>query len=316
VGVLEQRCNPLTRAERGVKCQVGRDLAVIRMHRHLKFGNRLLLAALAVGTIAVVLISALANPLRANAQSTQQAAANVSFDVASVKVSDSPVISTRFERSGGHILWTTDLWDLVKYAYHVQNWQISGSLPGSRYGYTIEAVTDANATDDQIRLMFQSLLADRFKMVVHRTSKDAQGYALTVAKGGPKLQQATDGKAPPMPAWLPEAYRSANLPEREHDISDTLPGDGVALIIGRRVTLQDLSDDLSAHALQAPVFNLTGLTGEYYFAFEFAAGDSPTATDVPTLSGALKELGLNFEKRTGPVEILVVDHVEKVPTEN
>ena len=279
-----------------------------------QFAARSLLAA---SISAATLAAALTNPLHAGAQSQQRdSAASHSFDVASVKVSDSPIISSRFDRAGGHIAWTTDLFNIIEYAYGVRNWQISGPVPGSSYAYAIEAVTDPKTTDDQVRLMFQSLLADRFKMAVHEETKDAPGYALAIAKGGLKIQEATDAKIPPMPGWLPPLYKTGDPAGMEHHISATLPSSGVVLIIGRRVTMQQLSENLSV-AIQSPVFDLTGLHGEYYFAFEYAEGaDTGGTNDLPPLPGALKLLGFNFEKHTGPVKTIIVDHIEKVPTEN
>jgi uncharacterized protein (TIGR03435 family) len=126
------------------------------------------------------------------------------FDVASVKVSDKPYLLIAPTRSGGRIQWTTDLPYVLGYAFHMQPWQISGPIPGSAPIFEFDLVTNAAATDDQVRLMFQSLLIDRFKMAFHRQTKEVDGYALTVAKGGPKMDEARDEKIPP----LPESFRA------------------------------------------------------------------------------------------------------------
>lgn len=60
----------------------------------------------------------------------------------------------------------------------------------------------------------------------------------------------------------------------------------------------------------------TGLSGKYYLGFEFAKDEHPPDVDLPTIFPALQDLGLKLEKRKGPVEVLMVDHVEKIPTEN
>jgi uncharacterized protein (TIGR03435 family) len=243
-----------------------------------------------------------------------QTAAPLRFDVASVKVSDKQYLVIFPERSGGRVTWTTDLWYMLGYAYRLELWRISGPVPDSTNVYRVDAVTDPNATDDQVRLMFQSLLADRFKMAVHRVEKEVDGYALTVAKGGPKMEETKDGDKP---AALPEWMRkhSADAADMEGHVVATVEAPGVAAITGRRITMLQFSEALQ-RVLSVAVFDQTGLTGKYYLAFEFAQPDHPTDAEVPDLFSAVKELGLRLEKRRGPVEMLVVDRIEKTPTGN
>jgi len=80
---------------------------------------------------------------------------------------------------------------------------ISGPVPGSQSIYSIDAKTAADATDDQVRRMFQTLLAERFRMSVHWESKDADGDALALGKPEPNLKEARDGEdPPPLPEWF------------------------------------------------------------------------------------------------------------------
>lgn len=235
------------------------------------------------------------------------------FEVASVKASTDPVISTRFTRSGGRVHWTTDLWYLIEYAYGMQGWRVSGTIPGSDYAYTVDAVTDPKATDSQVRLMFRTLLRERFRMTAHRTAREVQGYGLAVANGGLGLEEAKEGSAiPPLPAGF---RKGADPAAMEGIVTATVPRAGVIRIVGRRVTIGQFCERLQA-ALQGPIFDLTGLAGKYYFDFEFAQDDGPAPGSAPSLSGAIKDLGLKLEKHKGPVEMLVVDHIEATPTEN
>lgn len=160
--------------------------------------------------------------------------------------------------------------------------------------------------------MIQSVLADRFKMVAHSASKDADGYALTVRKGGAKIAEAKENDKP---AALPEWSRDVSIPDFEGKISATMLGGGVIAVTGRRVTMSQLAQTLQ-RVTGEPVWDRTGLSGNYYFAFRYAPDEKPD-TDAPSLGKALKEnLGLQLEKQKGPVETLVVDRIEKTPGEN
>src|SRR5690348_4151907 len=268
------------------------------------------LKAVAISSLFVGMIGAV-SPLLG--QSQTPSAALPTFDVVSVKLSTSPLLSTRFERAGTHISWTTDLWYVIEYAYRVQNWQISGSIPASyAAAYNIDAVTNPKTTDDQLRIMFQSLLADRFKIKFHRVVKERPGYALSVATGGLKIQAANKASIPPLPFSAQQTKEDAA--RREHSIVSTAPRAGVVRVEGRRVTLERLCQELQI-LFREPVVNQTGLTAEYYFAFEYA--NDPSVSDVPTLDSALKDLGLSLHReRSVAFQTLVVDHIEKVPTPN
>jgi uncharacterized protein (TIGR03435 family) len=125
----------------------------------------------------------------------QTAATSPSFEVASVRAIPSSTgppgnLSLTPRRSGGRIAWNTNLSLLARYAYHLPGWRISGMDKDQSF-YEINATMDASATEDQVRLMLQKLLADRFNLATHRETKELQGYALVVAKNGPKIRAAT-----------------------------------------------------------------------------------------------------------------------------
>jgi uncharacterized protein (TIGR03435 family) len=222
------------------------------------------------------------------------------------------ILENRPRRSVGRFSWTTQLAYLVSYAYNLQSWRISGDTSAFGSIYELEAATDPKATDDQVRLMLQALLINRFKMAVHRVTKDADGYALTVAKNRPKLQEATEGEVPPLPDWLRKP--SDDPAKLEELVVSTLPERGIGAITVRRATMLQFTETLQ-RALNTAILDQTGLTGKYYFALQCATGDIPDAP-VPSLFSAVKELGLRLEAHKGPVEMLVVDHLEKIPTEN
>ncbi len=242
-----------------------------------------------------------------------QTAAALRFDVVSVKPNPEPILWTSPERSGGRIRWSTDLHYLIGYAYRMQPWQWTGAVPGSDHIFDVNATTDPNATEDQVRLMFQSLLIDRFKMEVHREQKEVDGYLLTVAKGGEKMRAAKEGEAPPLPAWA--SQHSEDPARMEGLVLAVLGGPGIGHMAGRRVTMLQFAETLQ-RLLATAVIEQTGLTAKYYFEFDYATGNSTADVPLPDLFSAVKELGLKLEKHKGPAEILVVDHIEKTPTEN
>ena len=237
----------------------------------------------------------------------------LSFDVATVKPSTQPWLQIVPQRSGGRFTWTTDLHYLIGYAYQLPLSRLAGTVPGSDYLYEVVATTDPNATDEQIRRMLQTLLAERFKLAVHPGTKEADGYTLKAGKNGPRILEAKEeGPPPPMPAWMGTQVAEASLDGR---VVAMAPSAGVVAITGRRVTMAQLAASLERQ-VGAFVTDETGLSGKYYLGFEFAKEDHPPEVDLPTIFPALQDLGLKLEKRKGPVEVLVVDRVERTPTEN
>jgi uncharacterized protein (TIGR03435 family) len=252
-------------------------------------------------------------PHRNRAQS--QTAAALSFEVTSVKPSDLPFLQIAPQRSGARVTWTTDLTYLITYAYNMPSWRVSGAIPGSDHIYAVDATAAPGATESQVRLMFQSLLTDRFQMAAHRVTKEVDGYGLTLGKGGLKIKEA---KPEDNPAAMPEWFATRRVPaaDIEGKVVTTIESAGVAAIAGRRVTMAQLAEALQ-RVLRIAVIDETGLSGRYYFGLEYAQGDNPANTDVPPLFTAIQEsLGVRMEKRKTAVEMLVVDHIEKTPTEN
>jgi bla regulator protein blaR1 len=243
-----------------------------------------------------------------------------SFDVASVRAIrnfQGPLpdgFSMRPRRSGGRISWVTGPAALLRYSFDLPAWRIVGGSPGAGAAfYSIQATMDASVTDAEIRLMLQKLLADRFKLTVHRETKEVEGYALLVNKGGPKIKAAVSGEDHPMPDYLGGKTASAF----EGSVFVSVEGKGISALTGRGVSIAQMADTLSS-TLNTAVRDETSLEGRYYFGFKFLNVDSVPAPDVegvPLFSAIQSELGLKLEKRKLPVEMLVVDDFE-APSEN
>jgi len=246
------------------------------------------------------------------AQPQPAAAARPSFDVASVKPANLTFLQLAPQRSGGLIRWSTGLNLVIEYAYHLQVWQIAGSpsTPGDLFAF--EATTSAEATEEQVRLMFQSLLAERFKLEVHRETREQDGWALTLGKSGLKIKEAKDGEPPPpMPEWFGK-FKPSDL---DGNVMATMEGKGVSALTGRRVSMAQLATALQ-RVQRAFVHDETDVAGKYYFGIKFAPDNGLADSDLPPLVVAIQELGLRLERRKSPVEVLVIDHLEKAPTEN
>lgn len=180
--------------------------------------------------------------------------------------------------------------ELVRFAYDIKEYQLSAPdwmIKGD--GYDIEANAAPGTTRKQMRPMVQTLLQERFKLVIHRETRMLPLYVLTVARGGPKLKQAAEGER-----------RSGNF---EH-----------TRLTSRKVSMPQFAEDLSREMDQI-VQDSTGISGLYDIVLEFAPDES--ATGLPSIFTAIQQqLGLKLTASKGPVEIVVVDHAEKVPVGN
>jgi uncharacterized protein (TIGR03435 family) len=264
--------------------------------------------------------------------SSQTAASDeLKFEVASVKPAQS--VSGRFTMNGGpgtsdpgRISYTNIvLRRVLLSAYEVKNYQISGPNWLDTLRFDITAKVPDGTTKDQLQSMLRNLLNTRFKMQVHRESKEVPIYALLGAKGGLKIRAAVEDAAL---AGKPSEDQLAQIQSAEgKDGFPTLSLRAPGLVIetkgGRgRVTAKEapmtkLADLLSGQ-VGRPVVDMTGLAGNYSFVVYFTP-EGPSSADgsEPSIFGALQEqLGLRLEARKGPVELLVIDHAEKVPTEN
>jgi uncharacterized protein (TIGR03435 family) len=203
---------------------------------------------------------------------------------------------------------------LLRYAFNLPDWRIAGFKEEWAY-CSINARLEAPATPEDVRAMLRQLLIERFKLTTHTKVEERSGYALLIGRRGPRLQvAAVDGVPPAMPPY----FSSQPLDAFAGYVVTSSEGKGVAAITGRGVPVSELADALSQQ-LGAFVTDKTGLNGQFYFGFTFQRSDyvNTDAAEAPNIFDAVEqELGLRLEKERGPVEFLVVDHVEKIPVEN
>ncbi len=209
---------------------------------------------------------------------------------------------------------------LAVLAYDLKGLQLPNS-PDTRSTCHIVAKVPPEATREQLRGMIQNLLAERFKLTFHYETKAVQVYDLVVAKGGPKLRESSQGRASEtardeygfLP--LPSTYRGTTMTSNSRI--------GVDHWVARSATSAQIVRLLSTR-LRRPVSDLTGLKGQYDFDLNFtvaglentnaAAGEIENT--APTIFDAIKTLGLVLERKPGSIDMFIVDHAEKTPTEN
>ncbi len=227
------------------------------------------------------------------------------FEAVSVKPNPSIGRSSGFRTDPGRLSATNvSLRGLIVRAYGVKDFQVEGPDWLSSERFDVSATfpdsmpKDSQKRDAAFHQMLQNMLADRFKLLVHREQKIRPVYGLTAGKSGVKFKAA------------------ANCDSRGANSSDTH-------YAGRCVSMDAFSAFLAGRhrdlPVDLPVVDMTGLAGFYDLTLDWVPesgqlGDSPSGL---TLVVALEEqLGLKLETRKAPVEMLVVDHADRVPTEN
>jgi uncharacterized protein (TIGR03435 family) len=260
--------------------------------------------------------------------------------------------------------------NVVMTAYGVKGYQISGPKWLDSERFDIVAKIAMGATKEQFQMMLQNLLAERFKLAVHRETKELPIYALVVGKGGPKLKESVDDSAasqggaagpggpsasapPPPPPPGGDGAGPVRMKMGADGMPQLPPGVGknglMMMMMNGRLRMVGNGQPVSAltgmlaDQLGRPVVDATELKAKYDFTVDFTpenmsgpmgglpppppqheggpGGGGPMAS-APDASGlsiftALQEqMGLKLEQRKGPIDLLVIDHMEKVPTEN
>jgi uncharacterized protein (TIGR03435 family) len=253
----------------------------------------------------------------------------LAFEVASVKPSQSA--GGRFTMSGGP--GTSDpgrvsysnvpLRRVLLAAYDLSNYQILGPDWLNSLRFDITAKMPAGVTKEQFQWMLRNLVASRFRMTTHLETKELPIYALVAAKSGPKLKPDVDGEPGKSPDDQVPAVTQGEGKDGFPVVSLRTPGlvietkDGRARVTAKGVTIAKFADFLSGR-LDRPVIDMTGLAATYSFALYFSPENaSPDASSDPSIFIAVQEqLGLRLEARKGQVQLLMIDHAEKAPTEN
>lgn len=257
----------------------------------------------------------------------------LSFEVASIKpvgpLDGDAIMSGKRKPPGMSVdnaLIVINSWSIIQMissAYGVSRNQVVGgpawlSSLMNTPRFDIAATMPEGATKQQIPEMLQALLAERFKLSAHREKRDAPAYALIVGRDGPTLKEAAPG--------MPESERpSTARPEDDRNSEN-----GRIRYEYDSVTMEKFASLLSRN-LDRPVVDQTGLKGRYQASYvvdlmadvnRALMSVSPNADPVgsvdprDSIASSLKRLGLKLDSRVLPTDVIVIDHVEKMPTEN
>lgn len=278
-----------------------------------------------------------------------QDTARVGFEVASIKPSAPASFGTGRVLGGMHIDGSQVNWsflslkDYIVSAYRVRIYQIDGPDWLGSERFDINAKLPAGGSPKDAPQMLQTLLADRFHLKIHREQKDFAVYGLVVGKGGLKMQEPADAGAPSPPAASSASGGTASV------AAVSRPG-GVTVNYSNGATFTFAENKFEGHKLSAtlmadvmarftdrPVVDMTGLKGTYDFTIDLSPEDFramgiraaiAAGAQIPpqvlqqfessgdSLANALEKLGLKLEPRKAPIEVLVVDHMDKAPSEN
>jgi uncharacterized protein (TIGR03435 family) len=210
------------------------------------------------------------------------------------------------------MLNTTDssLSDLIKFAYDLHPRQITGGpawIETEKYDISAKPDTEGIPNGRQLKMMVQKLLAERFELKFHRDKKELSAYAITVAKPGPPKLTKNDSNPTGLPGF---------------------GGGGPSGMLVRNATIAEFANVLQSRLLERPVVDQTGLgTQRWDFVLKWtldagqmaAAGAPPNAqppadnADAPPdiFAAMQQQLGLKLESTKAPVDVMVIDKVEK-----
>jgi len=237
-------------------------------------------------------LSVFAIPASVLAQAPPEAAP--AFDVASVKLN--PAGGNRIEVTPGRLTITSaTLATCIKWAYGVQDRQFSGANSGivgllTSERYDIVAKSAGLAPESQLKRMLQTLLAERFQLAFHQQTKEAQVFALLADKNGPKFHESQgEGESSQQAkSRLSRQWKWTSMTQFAESLSD---------------------------AMQAPVLDQTGLAAKYDFALDLTPY-MPSTDERPDIASMMvtairEQLGLKLESRRAPVNVMIVDRLEK-----
>jgi uncharacterized protein (TIGR03435 family) len=231
--------------------------------------------------------------------------ADPAFDVATIKPNNSGATSLQqFTVHHNLTIRNGSLGDLIGFAFNVQARQIVGAATWMNSDrFDIDGVPDKQGAPslDQVRTMIRKLLAERFALKFHSEKREMAAFVLAAGKGGPKMAVSEGGST--LPSF------------------GTSPVPGGVTLNAMNATLDEFSSYLQMLVVDRPVVNQSGITGRHSFKMTFLPDDSmfnghpPTVpaetASAPALLEAMGQVGLKLTSEKTPVDVIVIDHVEK-----
>jgi uncharacterized protein (TIGR03435 family) len=276
------------------------------------------------------------------AVSAQTPTPRPAFEVASVKPAelDPAKLMAGQQKIGATIdaarvdLRSLSLEDLIRTAYRVKSFQVAGPEWLASQRFDIAAKLPEGAKRSEIPEMLQTLLEQRFHLTSHHAMKELPAFALVVAKSGAKLKESPDDSD----AGSPNAIQSNTTLDSKGGVTNAGPNGIVKQTTGpegMHLDIQKMSmtglAELLVRLTDRPVADATDLKGKFDFVIDLSreelvtlvrasgqamAAAPPEASGQITLAQSLERLGLKLETRKQSVEMLVIDRIEKMPTEN
>jgi uncharacterized protein (TIGR03435 family) len=213
------------------------------------------------------------------------------------------------------------LLDLIMQGYKVDRFQVSSKVSLENQEFDLVATVPRGATRAQLRVMLQNLLAERFHAKLHIESKEFPAYELVVAKSGLKLKEGAVGARRRPEDGCPDL--PPNQPAIAAALGTTKDGSELVCIGAQQEPLSVLARMLRVPD-HLPVVDKTGLSAKYDFTLQYTP-DTPLASpdappelpSAPFIFTALeKQLGLELVRKKLPLDVVVVDSVDPMPTEN
>jgi uncharacterized protein (TIGR03435 family) len=209
----------------------------------------------------------------------------------------------------------TPLRTLILFAYGMETYQLVG--PASlETRWDVVANAASGTTKEQFNLMLQRLIEERFHLTFHHVMKEFKGYNLVIAKGGLKLKDPRPDDGPLLPGQI-------GITTAVAQVTTTLTFSPRGIVGGRNVDMASFAHAISRLFGDTPVIDKTGLTGAYDVRTQFSTGDLPNgrpsddSSPFPTVFDALpQQLGLKLEPIKAMMEMMVIDHIDAMPTEN
>jgi uncharacterized protein (TIGR03435 family) len=289
------------------------DIMVRPITRNLNLRKKFLLAFAAVMAVGLPVVLGILNPSPSEAQS----APRKQFEVASIKKNVAGGGPSFGAQPGGRLIATNNpARNFIQNAYDVRPYQVLGAPDWMRADrYDIEAKTEANTTFAQMMPMLQMLLEDRFKLKIHRETREMPVFVLTLAKGGIKVPLSSTVCTTFNPNAPPPAPPADGTPVRWCNNLMSGAGAGNTRWRAQNVGMDGIVGALSS-VLGRRVIDQTGFTGRIDVDVAFSNDPAPGDDVPPVLSTVLQDqLGLKLDSAKGPVDVLVIDHIER-PSEN
>ena len=211
--------------------------------------------------------------------------------------------------------------DLVAIAYGVPKYRVSGPDWIDSNRYDVVAKLAPKTTIEQVRQMTRGMLADRFKLTTHMTQKNMTFYEMTASKPGPALKPSTS--AAPLPSDEKLAEVTGRRPRLAKDGFPDIPAGVSALVeLNDRSRMVEFHRTMAwlarrlARDLKQQVVDATELKGEYDIDLRWVNSPTPDPAGPDLIEAVRTQLGIRLTPRKGPIDIVVVDHAERVPSRN